>query len=132
MSKLITIAVDAMGGDSSPKKIIDGIAHHFDKNRNSFYKIFGDQNQINKFIPRVLNNSFNIDWTNEKEVQKVIQDFKDRIKYSHEQQVNLADMFDDFKQLKYYKGNKVYAYINIGVVSHDLYEWVPGTINNFN
>ena len=57
MSKLITIAVDAMGGDSSPKKIIDGIAHHFDKNRNSFYKIFGDKNQINKFIPRVLNNS---------------------------------------------------------------------------
>ena len=59
----------------------------------------------NSNITRVLNNSFNIDWTNEKEVQKVIQDFKDRIKYSHEQQVNLADMFDDFKQLKYYKGN---------------------------
>ena len=56
MSKLITIAVDAMGGDSSPKKIIDGIAHHFDKNRNSFYQIFGDKNQINKFIPKALNN----------------------------------------------------------------------------
>ena len=56
MSKLITIAVDAMGGDSSPKKIIDGIAHHFDKNRNSFYQIFGDKNQINKFIPRSLSN----------------------------------------------------------------------------
>ena len=25
MSKVITIAVDAMGGDNSPKKIIDGI-----------------------------------------------------------------------------------------------------------
>ena len=56
MSKQITIAVDAMGGDSSPKKIIDGIAHHFDKNRNSFYKIFGDQNQINKFVPKSLSN----------------------------------------------------------------------------
>ena len=56
MSKLITIAIDAMGGDGSPKKIIDGIAHHFDKNRNSFYKIFGDNNQINKFIPRSLSN----------------------------------------------------------------------------
>ena len=56
MSKLITIAVDAMGGDSSPKKIIDGIAHHFDKNRNSFYQIFGDKNQINKFVPRSLSN----------------------------------------------------------------------------
>ena len=66
MSKLITIAVDAMGGDGSPKKIIDGIAHHFDKNRNSFYKIFGDQNQINKFIPRSLSNDcYEIIHTNE-------------------------------------------------------------------
>ena len=28
MSKLITIAVDAMGGDNSPNKVIDGIIHH--------------------------------------------------------------------------------------------------------
>ena len=66
MSKPITIAVDAMGGDSSPKKIIDGIAHHFDKNRNSFYQIFGDKNQINKFIPIFLSNDcYEIIHTNE-------------------------------------------------------------------
>ena len=66
MSKLITIAVDAMGGDSSPKKIIDGITHHFNKNRNSFYQIFGDKNQINKFIPRSLSNDcYEIIHTNE-------------------------------------------------------------------
>ena len=66
MSKLITIAVDAMGGDGSPKKIIDGIAHHFGNNRNSFYQIFGDKNQINKFIPRALNNDcYEIIHTNE-------------------------------------------------------------------
>ena len=66
MSKLITIAIDAMGGDGSPKKIIDGIAHHFDKNRNSFYQIFGDKNQINKFIPRALSNDcYEIIHTNE-------------------------------------------------------------------
>ena len=66
MSKLITIAVDAMGGDASPKKIIDGITHHFDKNRNSFYQIFGDKNQINKFIPRSLSNDcYEIIHTNE-------------------------------------------------------------------
>ena len=66
MSKLITIAVDAMGGDSAPKKIIDGIAHHFDQNRNSFYQIFGDKNQINKFIPRSLSNDcYEIIHTNE-------------------------------------------------------------------
>ena len=66
MSRLITIAVDAMGGDGSPKKIIDGITHHFNKNRNSFYQIFGDKNQINKFISRSLRNDcYEIIHTNE-------------------------------------------------------------------
>ena len=55
MSKLITIAVDAMGGDGSPKKIIDGIIYHHKENKNTFYKIFGDQNKINKCIPISLN-----------------------------------------------------------------------------
>ena len=55
MSNIIKIAVDAMGGDGSPKKIIDGIIHHYKKNNNTFYKIFGDQEKISKFIPKGLN-----------------------------------------------------------------------------
>ena len=50
MSKTIKIAVDAMGGDNSPKKIIEGINHHFKNNKNTFYQIFGDKGQIEKFI----------------------------------------------------------------------------------
>ena len=50
MSKTIKIAIDAMGGDGSPKKIIEGINHHFKKNKNTFYQIFGDKGQIEKFI----------------------------------------------------------------------------------
>jgi glycerol-3-phosphate acyltransferase PlsX len=46
MNKIIKIAVDAMGGDGSPKKIVDGIIHHFKNNKNSFYKIFGDKEKI--------------------------------------------------------------------------------------
>ena len=46
MNKTIKIAVDAMGGDGSPKKVIDGITHHFKNNKNSFYQIFGDKNKI--------------------------------------------------------------------------------------
>ena len=46
MSKTIKIAVDAMGGDGSPKKIIEGINHHFKNNKNTFYQIFGDKGQI--------------------------------------------------------------------------------------
>ena len=56
MNNIVKIAVDAMGGDGSPKKVIDGIAHHFTKNKNSFYKIFGDKekilNHINEDCPK--------------------------------------------------------------------------------
>ena len=45
MTDLIKIAVDAMGGDNSPKKIIDGIILNHQKIK-LFYKIFGDQNKI--------------------------------------------------------------------------------------
>ena len=50
MNKIIKIAVDAMGGDGSPKKVIDGIIHHFKNNKNSFYQIFGDEEKIMKHI----------------------------------------------------------------------------------
>ena len=54
MSKIIKIAVDAMGGDGSPKKIIEGINHHFKNNKNTFYQIFGDKGHIEKFITEEL------------------------------------------------------------------------------
>ena len=47
---MIKIAVDAMGGDNSPKKIIDGVIHHHTNNENVFYKFFGDEEQIKKFL----------------------------------------------------------------------------------
>ncbi len=46
MKKLITIAVDAMGGDNAPQKIVDGIELHHKKNNNVFYRLFGDKNII--------------------------------------------------------------------------------------
>jgi len=67
MDKKIIIAVDAMGGENAPKKVIDGIAHHYKKNKNSFYKIFGFKKEIEKFIPSSLDkNSFEIIETDNK------------------------------------------------------------------
>ena len=40
MSKPIIIAVDAMGGDNAPQKIIDGIELHHSQSKNRFYKLF--------------------------------------------------------------------------------------------
>ena len=66
MQKLITIAVDAMGGDGSPKKVIDGIIHHSKNKNNIFYKIFGDKNNIENFIPPSFNkNLYEIFHTND-------------------------------------------------------------------
>ena len=36
MSEHVKIAVDAMGGDNSPKKIIDAIIHNNRSNKNNF------------------------------------------------------------------------------------------------
>ena len=43
MSKPIIIAVDAMGGDNAPQKVIDGIELHHSQMKDIFYKIFGDK-----------------------------------------------------------------------------------------
>ena len=55
MSTMIKIAVDAMGGDNSPKKVIDGIIHHHQSNDDIFYKIFGDRDKIYSLIKDTIN-----------------------------------------------------------------------------
>ena len=58
MSDLIRIAVDAMGGDGSPKKIIDGIIHNHNSDNSSYYKIFGNKDKIYDYIKDKLDNKF--------------------------------------------------------------------------
>ena len=55
---MIKIAVDAMGGDGSPKKIIDGIILNHKSNNNIFFKIFGDENRISKLIEGKVDKKF--------------------------------------------------------------------------
>ncbi|MDC0419394.1 phosphate acyltransferase PlsX [Candidatus Pelagibacter sp.] len=58
MLDLIKIAVDAMGGDNSPNKTIDGIILNHSKNKNIFYKIFGDEKIIRDLIGNKIKNDF--------------------------------------------------------------------------
>ena len=58
MSDLTKIAVDAMGGDGSPKKIIDGIIHNHKLNNKNFFIIFGNENEINIHIQNKINKDF--------------------------------------------------------------------------
>ena len=58
MSDLVKIAVDAMGGDGSPEKTIDGIVHNHHSNKDNFYKIFGEEKKILEFLNNRINKNF--------------------------------------------------------------------------
>ena len=58
MTKMIKIAIDAMGGDNSPKKVIDGIVYNHKRNKENFFKIFGDKNEISKYIDNKISKDF--------------------------------------------------------------------------
>ena len=52
MSNKIIIAIDAMGGDDSPYKIIKGISIHSKNTDNVYYKIFGNKTLIDPLIEK--------------------------------------------------------------------------------
>ena len=52
MSDLIKIAVDAMGGDNSPNKVIEGINLHYRQSSKVNYQIFGNKNLILPLIKK--------------------------------------------------------------------------------
>ena len=58
MSDLIKIAVDAMGGDGSPKKTIDGIVHNHKSNQENFFNIFGNKETIKNYIDKKIDKNF--------------------------------------------------------------------------
>jgi len=55
---MIKIAVDAMGGDNSPKKVIDGIILNHQSNKDIFFKIFGDEEKILPLIQKKISKNF--------------------------------------------------------------------------
>ena len=50
MNEKIVIAVDAMGGENSPNKIIDGIKLVLKDNSNLYFNLFGKSDQINDLV----------------------------------------------------------------------------------
>ena len=68
MTNPIIIAVDAMGGDNAPQKVLDGIELHHNKTENIFYNIFGDKESINSTLKhkKIDTNKFEIIHTDKK------------------------------------------------------------------
>ena len=54
MINKITFAVDAMGGEDSPKKILDGIKLFSENNKDVYFKIFGNEKIINKYLNKFI------------------------------------------------------------------------------
>ena len=52
MSKKVKIAVDAMGGENSPNKILEGIKISLKTNKENFFYLYGDENKIEKIISK--------------------------------------------------------------------------------
>ena len=52
MSGKIKIAIDAMGGENAPNKVIDGISKFIENNKSDDYKLllYGDANRIDKLL----------------------------------------------------------------------------------
>ena len=50
MSERVKIAIDAMGGENSPNKIIDGIEISLKKNNENYFLLYGDKDILNKNI----------------------------------------------------------------------------------
>ena len=52
MTNRVNIAIDAMGGENSPKKIIDGINLSLQTNRGNFFFLYGQQDLLEKAIAK--------------------------------------------------------------------------------
>ena len=71
MKEKIIIAVDAMGGEGSPKKVIDGVSLRYENNKDIFYKIFGNKFEIEKLFSKSIDKkNYEIIHTEEKVFDK--------------------------------------------------------------
>ena len=52
MDNKVKIAIDAMSGENSPKKVIDGIEFYLKKNKDNFFYLYGDKILLNEQISR--------------------------------------------------------------------------------
>ena len=62
MDNKVKIAVDAMGGENSPRKIIEGIEISLKTNKNNFFFLYGREDELKKEIlkKKLIHNHYKI------------------------------------------------------------------------
>ena len=53
MTEKVKIAIDAMGGENSPKKIIEGINISLKKNKDNFFYLYGNESILKKELAKI-------------------------------------------------------------------------------
>ena len=64
----VVIAVDAMGGENSPYKVLKGVEIFLEREKNTKIIFFGDETLINQNIQKNNLNLFNFDVQNTKDI----------------------------------------------------------------
>ncbi len=95
MSKPIIIAVDAMGGDDSPDKIIAGISEYSKKNKNVFFRIFGLKAPIEK---ELLKNDVKKDFYEIIECNDIVENNDTPLSAAKKKNTSMWQAIDDVKR----------------------------------
>ncbi len=95
MTKSVVIAVDAMGGEDAPIKILKGISYYLKKNKNVFFKIFGPNSIIQK---ELLNNSIPKEYFEIINCEQIINENDTPLAAAKKKNTSMMMAIDDVKQ----------------------------------
>ncbi len=124
MSEKIKIAVDAMGGENSPKKIIEGIKISLKKNEDNFFYLYGKKSILLKEISSDQNLQNNCEII---DTEDIILD--DESPLTAAKRGNQSSMWKTIESLKHNKSDISLSAGNTGallVISRLLLKTIPG------
>ena len=122
MDKSISMAIDAMGGDNSPDKVIEGISLHSKFSENVSYKIFGNEKLISPLIKKYNISIKRFELTHTDKIVELLES------------LGVYNMFPDRME-----GDDVIAWLSdqnnesvIVSADQDMYQLVTGTTKVYN
>ena len=97
MTKSVIVAVDAMGGDNSPYKVLSGISEYLKINKNVYFRIFG-QNEIIK--NEIIKNDIKKNFYEIINCEEVIKDNDSPLSAAKKKNTSMWQAINDVKEKK--------------------------------
>ncbi len=95
MTKSVVIAVDAMGGENAPSKILNGIFNYLKKNKNVFFRIFGPKQLL---LKEISNYQFSKDFFEIINADEIIKDNDTPLSAAKKKNTSMWMAIDDVKE----------------------------------